>query len=63
MQGVIPTTDSSSLASFFDNVFIPGLSVFKVNMAVVVQRLECTVVVRKTGVQLSPSAFAKGVNE
>ena len=66
MQGVIPIIftkeDNSSYAynNFsINNVFIPtfcGLN--NLNMAVVVQWLERTVVVRKTGVRLSPPAFS-----
>lgn len=63
MQGVIPIIftkeDSSSLAfDSFNNVFILVSSrLSNKYMAVVVQWLERTVVVRKTGVRLSPPAF------
>lgn len=66
MQGVIPIIityeDNSSFAydSFIpiDSVFIPSLSSLSNKyMAVVVQWLERAVVVRKTGVRLSPPAF------
>ena len=64
MQGVIPIIftkeDNSSFAydSFIpiDSVFISSLS--NKYMAVVVQWLERAVVVRKTGVRLSPPAFS-----
>tara|TARA_Y100000310_G_scaffold329177_1_gene398534 strand:- start:352 stop:588 length:237 start_codon:yes stop_codon:yes gene_type:complete len=60
MQGVIPIFNFSSLAPLtFNNVFIPVSSrLTNKYMADVVQRLERTVVVRKTGVRFSPSAFS-----
>ena len=69
MQGVIPIIftkeDSSSLAfDSFNNVFILVSSrLSNKYMAVVVQWLERTVVVRKTGVRLSPPAFNNEVKK